>query len=314
MARQQEQGSGFTDPGDRTEVERWDGLPLFEALRSRRSRRFGLGMRMDGPLSFESRHDPVPLTEQEQAILAFAASGITGYALNDMTLGIGQGGSMMSGLVGRTVASADAVQSVALLVTDDTGTWLLRRPQDLDVGELADVIDLSGRGDVVGMYRLLRVQLSDQRARIPQEPPGSVSLNRWSLNAPGSTYFLPIRDVGYVMINGMLEFLNEDSRLFVVDERATYRPAGLRRFSRRRGGHLEDDLRLGRTVPGGARPSGDRDRIEGEQQRHGRVAVGEQLDEQSHGVATIFLGPCSAEDIDVPSWAVGCRWMQPSMA
>jgi hypothetical protein len=47
----------------------------------------------------------------------------------------------------------------------------------------------------------------------------------------------------------MLEFLNEDSRLFVVDDRATYRPAGLRRFSRRRGGHLEHDLRLGRTLP-----------------------------------------------------------------
>jgi hypothetical protein len=77
----------------------------------------------------------------------------------------------MSGLVGRTVASADAVQSLALLVTDDTGTWLLRRPQDLDAGQLADVIDMSGRGDVVGMYRLLRVRLSDQRAQIPTQPP-----------------------------------------------------------------------------------------------------------------------------------------------
>jgi hypothetical protein len=124
MVVRQEQGSGSILPEDGTEVERWDTLPLVEALRARRSRRFGLGMRMDGPLSFESRHDPVPLTEEEQAILAFAASGITGHALNDLTLGPGRGGSMMSGLVGRTVASADAVQSVALIVTDDTGTWL----------------------------------------------------------------------------------------------------------------------------------------------------------------------------------------------
>jgi hypothetical protein len=206
-------------------------------------------MRMEGPLSFESRHDPVPLTEEEQAILAFAASGITGYALNDLTLGAGQGGSMMSGLVGRTIASADAVQSVALLVTDDTGTWLLRRPQDLAAAELTNAIDMSRRGDLVAMYRLLRVRLSEGRARIPKEPPSTVVLNRWSRNAPGSTYFLPIRDVSYMMINGMLEFLNEDSRLFFVDDRATYRPAGLRGFSRRRGGHLEDDLRLGRVVP-----------------------------------------------------------------
>jgi hypothetical protein len=244
-----EQGSSATASADGAGNGWWDWLPLFEALRSRRSRRFGLGMRMNGPLSFESRHDPVPLTEEEQAILAFAASGITGYALNDLTLGPGRGGSMMSGLVGRTVASADAVQSVALLVTDDTGTWLLRRPQDLAAEKLAQVIELSGRGDVVGMYRLLTVRLLDRRAPIPQEPPGTVALNRWSLNAPGSTHFLPIRDVGYVMINGMLEFLNEDSRLFVVDDRATYRPAGLGRFARRRGGHLEDDLRLGRTLP-----------------------------------------------------------------
>jgi hypothetical protein len=114
---------------------------------------------------------------------------------------------------------------------------------------LADVIDLSGRGDVVAMYRMLRIRLSDRRARIPQEPPGSVALNRWSFNAPGSTYFLPIRDVGYLMINGLLEILNEDTRAFIVDDRAMYRPAGLARFSRRRGGHLEDDLRLGRAMP-----------------------------------------------------------------
>jgi hypothetical protein len=249
MTTRQGQRAGVTDAGETAGVERWETVPLFEALRSRRSRRFELGMRMEGPLSFQSRHDPVPLTEEEQAILAFAASGITGHALNDLTLGAGQGGSMMSGLVGRTVSSADAVQSVALLVIDDTGTWLLRRPQDLAAAELTDAIDLSRRGDLVAMYRLLRVRISERRARIPQEPPSTVALNRWSLNAPGSTYFLPIRDVGYVMINGMLEFLNEDCRLFFVDDRAIYRPAGLRRFSRRRGGHLEDDLRLGRVVP-----------------------------------------------------------------
>lgn len=249
MTAHEEQGSSAAISADEAENGRWDRLPLFEALHSRRSRRFGLGMRMDGPLSFESQHVPMPLTEEEQAILAFAASGITGYALNDLTLGAGQGGSMMSGLVGRTVSSADAVQAVALLITDDSGAWIVRRPQDLTTAELAQVIELSRRGDVVGMYRLLRVQLLDRRARIPLEAPSTVALNRWSLNAPGSTYFLPIRDMGYVMINGLLEFLNEDSRLFFVDDRATYRPAGLRRFSGRRGGHLEDDLRLGRVVP-----------------------------------------------------------------
>lgn len=132
MAARQTQGAGAT-VGEQGTGSGWETFPLFEALRSRRSRRFGLGMRMGSPLSFESRDDPVPLTEEEQAVLAFAASGITGYALNDLTLGAGQGGSMMSGLVGRTVSSADAVQAVALLVTDDSEAWLVRRPQDLAV-------------------------------------------------------------------------------------------------------------------------------------------------------------------------------------
>jgi hypothetical protein len=65
MAVRHEQASGPMVTRDR-QVRHWDTVPLFEALRSHRSRRFGLGMRMDGPLSFESRRDPVPLTEQSR--------------------------------------------------------------------------------------------------------------------------------------------------------------------------------------------------------------------------------------------------------
>src|SRR5438552_15863425 len=56
--------------------------PLLTALCERRSRRFGLGMKMPaGPLAFESRFAPVPPTEEEVAALVFAASRITGHAL-----------------------------------------------------------------------------------------------------------------------------------------------------------------------------------------------------------------------------------------
>ena len=42
-------------------------------------------MSMDvGPLAFTSRQEPLPLTEEEEATLAFAACGITGYALADL--------------------------------------------------------------------------------------------------------------------------------------------------------------------------------------------------------------------------------------
>ena len=46
---------------------------------TRRSRRFALGNDLrGGGLSFTSVAEPVPLTTDEEAILAFAASGVTG--------------------------------------------------------------------------------------------------------------------------------------------------------------------------------------------------------------------------------------------
>ncbi|MGH7888346.1 MAG: hypothetical protein ACREPG_10795 [Candidatus Binatia bacterium] len=48
------------------------GYPLLDALIKRRSRRFGLGMKMDGgPLAHHSRHAPLSLTEEEEAATAY---------------------------------------------------------------------------------------------------------------------------------------------------------------------------------------------------------------------------------------------------
>ena len=53
--------------------------PLLDALRDRRSRRFGLGMTIpEGPFTYQSEQEPVPLTEEEEAAIVFAAAGITG--------------------------------------------------------------------------------------------------------------------------------------------------------------------------------------------------------------------------------------------
>src|SRR5580765_1512998 len=80
--------------------------PLLRALSDRRSRRFGLGMKIPrGPLAYESRYKPEPLTEDEEAALVFAACGVTGYALADLCYAKGEGGGIMAGLVARTIAS-----------------------------------------------------------------------------------------------------------------------------------------------------------------------------------------------------------------
>src|SRR2546425_217378 len=60
-------------------------FPLMTALLERRSRRFGAGFRLNGgPLAFESQRAPAPLSTAEQAALASAANGGTGYALSEL--------------------------------------------------------------------------------------------------------------------------------------------------------------------------------------------------------------------------------------
>src|SRR5687768_2418113 len=96
---------------------------LLDSLRNRRSRRFCAGMNNPaGPLQFQSRFAPCPLSESEEAALAFAATGITGPVLGDLCYAPGQGGSIMAGLVGRTIASGDGIQAVSLAVINDRET------------------------------------------------------------------------------------------------------------------------------------------------------------------------------------------------
>jgi hypothetical protein len=215
---------------------------LFEVLLRRRSRRVGLGMVIPaGPFQYTSPHKPVPLTEEEEAALAFAACGITGYALADLSYGNGEGGSMLVGRLGRTIASPDAVNAVAVLITNDRGTWLLKRPQDFAPAEFLELVRLAKQGALTDLYQRARIRLSDRRAAPPLDPGYNFSINRWSLYAPGTTYFLPIIETTALTINALLELFSEDMGVFLRDERARFRPAGLGRFARSKGGHLHDD-------------------------------------------------------------------------
>lgn len=220
---------------------------LFEVLLNRRSRRVGLGMTIPaGPFAYTSPLEPVPLTEDEEAALAFAACGVTGYALADLSYGPKEGGSMLVGRLGRTVASPDAVNAVSVLVTNDRGTWLLKRPQDFAAAEFPELVRLARNGALTDLYKRGRIRLSDRRAAPPLDPGHNFSINRWSLYAPGTTYFLPIIETTTLTINALLELFGEDMGIFLRDERAWFRPAGVGRFALSKGGHLHDkphDLR-----------------------------------------------------------------------
>lgn len=91
------------------------------------------------------------------------------------------------------------------------------------------------------LYRRTRVQFKSSRSAPPVTPLNNINANIWSAHAPGTTCFLPINDLTLLYINGLLEIFNGTTGAFILDERAGFRPAGIGKFARSRGGHLEDD-------------------------------------------------------------------------
>ena len=218
--------------------------PLLDALRDRRSRRFGVGMAMrQGPLAYASRRPPLELSEDEEAALAFAACGVTGFALADLNFAPGEGGSIIAGTLGRTAASGDAIHTVSVFVTRDDATYLLKRPQDFPAGEIPELAELARRGELTELYRRGRIRIKSSRTQPPLHPMFNLDVNRWSLYDRSSTYFLPVAELTLLYINGLLEILDESTGALILDERAGFRPAGIGKFGRRRGGHLHDDPR-----------------------------------------------------------------------
>jgi hypothetical protein len=227
--------------------------PLLDALIERRSRRFAPGMRLNGgPLAYQSKRPPEPLTIEEEAALAFAACGVTGYALAELPYQTGDlheagSGNIITHFVGRTVSSGDAIHCVTLFVIDDDGTWLLKRPQDYPRAEIAELARAAREHRLVELYDKSRVRIAEGRVDVPRDTAFLPPFNKWSANVPGTTYFLPIAELSALYINVLLTAFDDEFAYFVLDERNRFQPAGIARFARSKGGHLDDDLLTGRT-------------------------------------------------------------------
>lgn len=201
-----------------------------------------------GPLAYKSRFPAAPLTEAEEAALVFAACGITGPTLSDLCFAQGGGGGIMAGFTARTIASGDGIQTVSLFVTNDSGTWFVKRPQNFKPAEIPELVELARTDSFPELYRKMRVQTSAKRTVVSTEPLFNIAANKWSAHAPGTTYFLPVNELTFMYINGLLEILNEHTGAYILDERAGFQPAGLKKFARSKGGHLEDNLKMGRVA------------------------------------------------------------------
>jgi len=230
-----------------------EAYPLMEALILRRSRRFALGNRLHGSgLEYRSAARPMPLNLEEEAVLAFAGSGVTGHVFGELpyqpTAGPETGGGqIMMSTLGRTSSSADAVATASLCIMRDDGTFVMRRPQDHPAAEFAELCGLARDRRYTEIYERTRVRLSDRRAEIPRELPFTPPFNKWSANLPGSTYFVPLSDVTGLYLTILFGALGEEFAFFFHDDKDwRLRAAGIKRFGRSRGGHLYDDVHDGR--------------------------------------------------------------------
>src|SRR5205085_2364274 len=98
------------------------------------------------------------------------------------------------------------------------------------------------------LYERSRVRIAERRLDVPRELPFVATFNKWSANLPGTTYFLPIAECTALYINILLSAFDDEFSYFVVDERNRFQPAGIAKFARSKGGHLNDDLSAGRAA------------------------------------------------------------------
>ncbi len=206
-----------------------------------------------GPLSYESKRAPQPLNEEEEAALAFAGCGVTGYAFAELPYRAGArpesgGGNIMTHFVARTVASGDAMHDCTLFVINDQGAWLLKRPQDFPRQQIPELIRQGKEHQLTDLYHKARVRVADQRVDVPREVPFVAPFNKWMANLPGTTYFLPVAELSALYINLILSAFDHDFRFFLVDDHNGYQPAGIAQFARAAGGHLENDPARGRVA------------------------------------------------------------------
>jgi hypothetical protein len=154
----------------------------------------------------------------------------------------------MTHFVARTVASGDAMHDCTVFVTNNEGTWLLKRPQDYARGEIAELLAGAASGDLGGLYEKARVKIAEGRTTVAPVVPFVAPFNKWMANVPGSTYFLPVAELTALTINVLLSMFDDDFNMFVIDDHNGYQPAGVAQFSTMAGGRLVADPAAGRTV------------------------------------------------------------------
>ncbi len=179
---------------------------LLDAIFQRRARRIPWGGEKPGEVApFHSEKDPFPLDEVEEALLVAAGAGVTGVALADIPYTDWEGedltGNLLIEFTGRTYPSPCSSHGTELFFTNDNGTFFVdmrgKRPEKVLEYETSD-----DRRKVLDLFRTSVVKLSGERLSPPEA--AQLPWNRWHVNQPGTTMFIPVSDVTWQYINGLM--------------------------------------------------------------------------------------------------------------
>jgi hypothetical protein len=221
-----------------------EGRSLGQLLATLRSRRVAMGYQIEGgkeetsaagrrlyqpkgPLAFVSEHPVLPLSEVEEAIVAWSACGPNGMAHWDIaTTG---GFHELVGIAGRTAAGPGNSFAHDLLVIKDEGAFIYN-PGD----ERSRMVEIQGEDDyhkVLDWYRGGMHKILDERPdidwalRMPGAPNATLfGPYQYNVNRPGTTWFIPITDHGWLYFSVMLNIFDA-WHIYLTDDR-TGEPAG----------------------------------------------------------------------------------------
>jgi hypothetical protein len=184
-----------------------------------------------GPLAFKSEHEVVPLTEVEEAIIAWSACGPNGMAHWDIA--VNGGFHELTWIAGRTAAAPGNSFATDLLVIKDEGSFVykpgIERSKMVEIESEADY-DKVLRWYREGMHRILDHRPDiDWGTRVPGAPNATLfGPYQFNVNREGTTWFIPVTDVGWLYFSVILN-LFDVWHLYFVDD-ATQKPAGVEKW------------------------------------------------------------------------------------
>ncbi len=254
-------------PNKKSGLKELFDYPLLSAILHRRSRRVAQGTSIhSGAMSHESTNAPAPLRPLEEAIL-IASTGLTAITTHDGPLDYKDDGKELAtpfmNILGRAASSPDNSQPTRIFMTNDDGTWLIRR---LEGKEGLDLLkDLPARwedwaeADWLHVADTAKHRISDRRLDFPRKFPYYMGWNRQISNVPGTTMFLPIVDTTRMYINGILNVLAspDGERPLFIDDWQHFHPRNIKDWA----AWAADHLGLIPDIP--YQPIGGVDRVKG---------------------------------------------------